>query len=616
LKQKQILIQNIQDLTEKLGDSFILMVGSAVPGVNSPHLPMVLEVLEKIFENIYIRLENGTFEETIVAEHAKSLCKKGKYNYLLESTKFEEFLGILQLILGRDKLDELLRILYLCCPNEYGLNQSSISWLLENRKCIICLTTNFDNSLENASDIIETYTYIDYPNIINKITNIPIQLKLHGSVNDNSCVATIRSIFEHTSIKTYNFLIELLKDKKVLVLGYSGDGDVDINPNLLVSKENGSEFFWCKDKVNKPVPKYSKYKVICDLRSDDPKKNLLLGLASHYGWECTLKKRNHKWKNGLKDWCDSISPEKLARILIQILIKKPGWQVIHVMTFYPYTIDTENIEINRGIACLQKSAYGIAERIFTEVINNKNLDQSELITSKLYLGFVQWRKGKYKRALETLWWFYNIDYVNYKEKQKFQISYGYRIYLEVIRDWMQLQLFKYKRRKIYEKYRVYDVIKKYKALESYDFRDNILKQVVLIHIDYLKDGKNDKKIISEISKMFDLSCNTKNWDVAEAIGRLFVGVRFRKGLLALVKVDYELIKRKQWNLLRKSIAAILNKMTLGIMPWLTIGLFDSPILYNIASIYRNYQYQYKTSNWKKQRNKKRRKKVTVKSYLR
>ena len=78
---------------------------------------------------------------------------------------------------------------------------------------------------------------------------------------------------------------------------------------------------------------------------------------------------------------------------------------------------------------------------------------------------------------------------------------------------------------------------------------------------------------------------------------------FIKGFLALIKVDYELIKRKQWNIIRKSIAAILNKMTLGIMPWLTIGLIDSPILYNIASIYRNYQYQYKISNWKKQRNK-------------
>lgn len=585
------------------------MLGSAVPGVNSPQLPMVPEVMENIFKNMHACLENGTYDEKIVAEYAKSLCVNGKYNHLLKSTKFEEFLGILQLILGRTKLDELLRILYLCRPNEYGLNQSSISWLLENRKCIICLTTNFDNSLENASDFIETYTYIDYPNIINKITNIPIQLKLHGSVKDNSCVATNRSIFEHTSIKTYNFLIELLKDKKVLVLGYSGNGDVDINPNLSLSKENGSEFFWCEDKESKPVPNYSKYKVICDLSSDDPKKNLLFGLASHYGWKSTLKKRDHKWINGLKDWCYSINHEKLARILIQILIKKPGWQVIHVMTYYPYTIETENIDINRGIACLQKSAYGIAERIFTEVINDKHLNQSELITSKLYLGFVQWRKGKYKRALKTLWWFYNIDSVKYKEKQnKYQISYGHRIYLEVIRDWMQLQLFKYKRRKIYEKYRVFDVIKKFKSLETYDFSDDILKQAILLHIDYLKDGKNDKIIINEISKLFDLSCNTKNWDIAEAVGRLFVGVKFIKGFLALVKVDYELIKRKQWNLIRKSIAAILNKVTLGIVPWLTIGLFDSPILYNIASIYRNYQYQYKISNWEKQRNKELRKK--------
>ncbi|MBN1185358.1 MAG: hypothetical protein JXB49_23945 [Bacteroidales bacterium] len=599
MKQKSILIQDAQNLYDLLGDSFILLTGSAISGANYPCVPMVIDVMEKIFEIISINLRDGAFEERIVSNYAKSLCKNGKYHYLLNSTKFEEFLGILQLILGRTQLNKLLKILYLCHPDEYGPNQKAISWLLENQKCIICLTTNFDNSLENASDHIETYSYIDYLNIISKIGSVPIQLKLHGNVRNNSCVATNKAIFKHTSVKTYDFLIELLKDKNILVLGYSGNGDIDIYPNLSQSKD--ANFFWCEYKANKTVPDCSKYKVICDLGSSDPNKNLLLGLAICHGWNSDDKGCKHDWENILEKWCDSINHEKLARILIQVLIKKPDWQVVHVMTFYPYTIYSDNIDINRGIACLQKSAYGIAEKIFTNLINNTILNKDQLVTAKLYLGFVQWRMGKFKKSLQTLWWFYSIDSYGYTEMQKVQISDGHRVYLEVIRDWMQLQSSKQRRQRIYESYKTENMLMKFKSLKTFDFAEDILKKVIILHIIYLKEGRKDKEFVNDVKKLFRLCYDTKNWDIAEAVGRLFVSVSFTKGLLALLRIDYELIKRKQINILRKSLAAILNKITLGTFPWFTIGLIDSPILYNIVSVFRNSLYQYKVSRWLKQK---------------
>ena len=114
-------------------------------------------------------------------------------------------------------IDELLRILYLCKDKEYGPNQSAISWLLEKRICSICVTTNFDNSIENASSHIEPFTHLNYPKNISVNNNSPILLKLHGDVKDNSCVATSRTMFEAKVLASYEFLKNLLNQQNILV---------------------------------------------------------------------------------------------------------------------------------------------------------------------------------------------------------------------------------------------------------------------------------------------------------------------------------------------------------------------------------------------------------------
>lgn len=601
-------IREINDLIEALGlnssdSTFVLFIGSAVSGKNSPKVPMMDKVMGKIFKNIKKCLSSGPDNEKIAANYAISLCEKGKYNYIVENTKFEEFLGIIQLVVGRSKLNELIQILYLCKDEEYGPNQSAISWLLEKGICSICLTTNFDNSIENASKLVKTYTHLTYPGNLIANAKTPILLKLHGDVKNNTCVTTNRSLFEHTNANTYKFLINLLENRKILVCGYSGDGDVDINPYLSQTK---ADFYWCIHKESKPIQKYSKSKVISNLESNDSTVNLLQGLASHYGWKFDHKKKDHACDVSLKEWCCSIEHKKLVNIVVHTLLGNPGWPVIHLMSLFPYTLNSKNSDINKGRACLQKSAYGPAEKIFTKLVNTKNLNQRQLITSRLYLGFVQWRKGKFKKAINTLWWFYSIDPSLYDDDdgKKIEISDGLRMYLEVVRDWMQLKSFKCSRRKIFTKYRGTDIIKKYKTMKTYDFKDDILKRVVLLHINFLKGEPINEEIINKISKLFNQSYDTKNWSIAEAVGRLLISVSFTKGLKALIKVDKKLIKRRQWNVLRKSLAAILNKITLGIFPWITIGLIDSPLLYNIVAPFIDYRYKRKLITWEKQINNK------------
>lgn len=551
--------------------------------------------MEVILEKISTFLSKGTFNDQVAAEYAKSLYEGTKHS-ILETTKFEEFLGNIQFVVGRPKLDELLRILYLCQDKEYGPNQSAISWLLQKRICSICLTTNFDNSIENASKNIVTYTHLNYPKDISVNNKIPIQLKLHGDVNNNSCVATNRTMFEVKSLASYEFLKNLLNQQNILVLGYSGDGDIDISPHLY---STNAKFLWCEYIESKPVPPFAEYKVICDLSSNDPNKNLLIGLAKYYGWNYTLKNKNHDWKDKLEKWCGSIERTKLANIVVRTLFGKPGWPVIHLTQLYPYKLVSDNYLINKGVACLQTSAYWPAEKIFLEIINSSNLSHNQLITARVYLGFIQWRKGKFEKALRTLWWFYSIDPSNYNEEEKNEIGNGLRIYLEVARDWMQLRTFIKCRRKIYQKKRLGNVIEKLKKIPTFDFKEDILKKIVILHIYYLNGISIN---ISEVEDLYYDSYNTKNWSTAEAVGRLLISLSFLKGLRALLKVDYKLIQRRQWNTLRKSLAAILNKLTGEFIPIIILNIIDGPLLSIIVAPIRDWRYRKKVAIWNKQKN--------------
>jgi hypothetical protein len=166
---------------------------------------------------------------------------------------------------------------------------------------------------------------------------------------------------------------------------------------------------------------------------------------------------------------------------------------------------------------------------------------------------------------------------------------------------MQLKSFKFRRKKIYNKYRVSDFIEKFETTKTYDFKEDILKKVVVLHIQYLEGKPINREFVEKVGKLFDDSYNTKNWSVAEAVGRLLISVSFIKGLNALIKVDHELMQRRQWNVLRKSVSAILNKMTLGLFPWLIINLVDGPFLSKIVAPGRDYLYKRKLVTWENEK---------------
>lgn len=85
------VIFDVNPLSHSLGQSFVLLVGSAVSGRNFPHVPMTLDIMKEILRRAARELEKGSYGDKLLAQYALSLSN-GPSLPLLKITKFEEFL--------------------------------------------------------------------------------------------------------------------------------------------------------------------------------------------------------------------------------------------------------------------------------------------------------------------------------------------------------------------------------------------------------------------------------------------------------------------------------------------------------------------------------------------
>lgn len=283
------LITSPSDLAARLGDEFVLLVGSAISGRAPPYLAM--DIAKPFMKMVSNTFSAQTYADQLNAEYCKLLAKSdasSSYGALLEKEiKFEEFLWLLSRHSSREALDDLLCLLYLCRDGEYGPNHVAIAHLLKSGRCRACFTTNFDNAIERAcADLgvsLESpfTTPGGYPTKLPENGEKPILVKLHGSVLDRNCVADSAALLAARSNQVHGKICSLLKGRNVLVLGYSGLGDIDISPQL---SKTDATFCWAKHQPPDPDerPDWAHVAVISNL--DFPAKpgeaNLLFDLAT------------------------------------------------------------------------------------------------------------------------------------------------------------------------------------------------------------------------------------------------------------------------------------------------------------------------------------------------
>ena len=583
-------IRDPKTLSDSLGSGFVLLAGSAVSGSSNPRLPMVQPFMKNILCRAASILETGSYGERLIARYAKSLIKKrGSHSKLLESTKFEEFLWQIQTAAGRDQLNELLASVYACQGDEYGLNQSAISWLLEKGVCLACLTTNFDNSIELALPRIRPIIHPNYPKSLEDQIGSPMLLKLHGDAKERNCISTSRAMSEARHLGSHQVLRKLLAKKTVLVLGYSGTGDVDIRPHL---NAEGTTYLWGVRKSEGLIPPFSRRRVLCDLDATDSERNLLLGLARLHGWQGQHVGQSHEWSESLDAWCERLSHESLARIVMLTFFRQTGWPVVRAHRFTPVQLECDHKIIDEGIVFLQISTYGPAEKAFRTALSS-SLTRLQSITAKLYLGFTQWRQGNLRQALETLSWF--LDDTCWPDSEgelKEKFGDGLRVFLEVARDQMQLMRSTSERRAFYRTNRLKEAIERLERLDPIDLKGDTLARTVIMNISQLIGESIDEERLQEL---FDDSYAAMIWQTAEAVGRLLVHVSFRKGLAALIKIDLKLKQLRKWNTIRKSGAAMLYSLLGSRFP-IILNVIDGPLSAK-TTWWRYWRYRIRAVWW-------------------
>lgn len=441
------VITTVEELSQTLGDDFVLFVGSAVSGCSEPKLAMVGEVIDGIIDLLPSKLENSYIDQ-LYANYAQSLLREGAHRNLTQSTKFEEFLWFILRAAHRGALDDLLAALYSCAPDEFGPNHKAIAALLKSGRCKACFTTNFDNAIELACqslglNLITYSTPGRYPAELPGTSDPPILIKLHGDASIKNCVAESTLLLSAQSENTHGHLERLLAGKRVFVLGYSGLGDIDISPHLSKSQ---ATFVWANhcNPRRRELPDWANYFIQSNLDHSARNINALVALS---GIDIRSNERFPRHLASsliLRDWIarTQLDVKKLLHFMFEWRRPSP---LLHIR----YEEMRERPDLERvkryGWACNQRRAYQTALKVFETAPKELEATFQTRIETKFGAAFALWRLGRLDQArtclrslIAEIGELSPAEIENIEQELPDLISDVHRIYLEVSRDLLQL----------------------------------------------------------------------------------------------------------------------------------------------------------------------------------
>lgn len=555
-------IHTVEQLTDSLNGDFVIFFGSAVSGVSTPRLPMVYPAMSSLVKGIAGRLRNESGVDTLIAKYADSLIQ-GPHKSILETTKFETYLARLATSVGKSKVNDLLTMLYVCEPNEYGPNHSAIAFLLKHRICTVALTTNFDNALELAYPKLRVIDHEDSPTRLPQKEEEPLLIKLHGDAIKKSCVATSPELTAAKVQNRYAFLRDILANKKILVVGYSGNGDVDISLHL--NKVDG-ELFWCDRNITEdhqafPNRTYVKSDLSARLKEPDNggNQNLLIQLANSYGWRDDWDGDNHSWENHLEEWVKDVPTSDLGNFILSLHSWHTNWPSLHIAY---RKFQDEPISRNRfslAEAELQVSAYDSAIANYETLLKDPAISPEMNLFSQAYLGFALWRKGDFLRAIETIkpiaapkFFLPEID-----SSKSTLPKFAPRQYLEVIDEVLSYETSLKRRQELGEEWEVDTVMIHLRDMNDLITIDEYLSRAARFRMDYFT-GKLVS--VTEVKDLFEECVAMEEWAAASIAVQLLLLVSNGRSISELRNVNRKLFERRQYKLIRKNIAYFIHAL--------------------------------------------------------
>jgi hypothetical protein len=590
------------ELDETLGREFVLFVGSAISGfwINTGgsekrFLPMVPDISQGFFSALASQLRGSNYVDMLTEEYCKNLVNGGKYKQIRLSTKFETFLWQVENRVGSANIFRLIQALYLCDQGQYGSTHSMISALMRFGRVKLCLTTNFDNALENSLPGVTK--------IVHKIGDFhsqiptPTIIKLHGDVIQGKIVTTTPGLARGGNRREYEYLQDILSGRTVLFVGYSGIGDIDIAPVLEALGTKDTKLVWLVRESEQP-PSFATHWFESDLFSQDIERNWLLRLAKESGIEINSKDQDAPdWEARLASWMKEISNEEANNLVRDVLGSSNGWAYLHlyhVSTQWTNSEDPPRLSsssecIYFAEACINVAAYSTAIRALTKgLLLIQSLKEWFIITK--WLGFCYWRMGLLDDALNLLQVLINKESI-LEEYEEHYLT-GLLFYIETAIDKARY-LEKDKRHALYDSLDIKSVSQKLTSTKTDDPGANIIRALRAEAIELMVGTKTD---LDNVIKYYHDAIALQSWGLAESVARVWAEFDPKNGIKALIHVDKVLIRRGHLNTVRKSVAVYLESLPfLG--RWRPIYYLDGAGWNRIKTDFVEWRYRKKKARW-------------------
>lgn len=218
----------------------IILCGAGISVSPPSNIPLAQTIIDLHQKNIFSAIRNTPIESLLKTSNTFYRAK------VLEYCRFEEYFEIFQKYIDSN-LSLLKNLLASKCPNNFHRILATII-----KKGFTILTTNFDLLIEEAFREItnkkcDVETFIDH-RIGIKNTPHGRLIKLHGSNEERGeLVTTIqqlsKSVYYMTDTEDWFLsLRELIKGKRIIIMGYSGSDDFDIIP--LLNSDQDSSILW------------------------------------------------------------------------------------------------------------------------------------------------------------------------------------------------------------------------------------------------------------------------------------------------------------------------------------------------------------------------------------
>lgn len=513
-----------------LGPRFVVLAGSAISGAALPRLAMVPQVLEQVLSLVAAQ-PIRTPPDAVAAAYGRALSDgPTRYRSVRETTKFEEFLWMLERASCKECRDSLLRTLYVCDHDEYGINHSALIEMLRSGRCLACLTTNFDNALELAGPEISSLAFEDdVPRFPPALGDEPLIMKLHGDARRGNCQSIPPQLAESARLQRHNYRRTLLRGHSILVVGYSGTGDIDISPHLQALAESGdATVVWASFEPAKlPAPSWAQFEVACNLGLDNGsdahgRENVLVSLAQRAA-PFPRGGKARDWPAALGDWHAQAIIDR-AELVRRCYAWRESVPVLH-MNYRPAHTHLRR-EVMSEIAAFAEAGIYLSAIRLTGVLLRAG-DKSVPKTSELlhHRGFSLWRIAMLRLAMHTLEKAIDLQGMTPGTQPR-----SMRVYLEVVRDALRLRAQQAKRARLYSKWNVAERLLRFDPLNETSPTNVILGRLVVLDIRRLT---GDFVSVSEVRKLLKEAIDTQSYGAAWAAATSLAMLAPEEGARAL-----------------------------------------------------------------------------------